>query len=1157
MVEEHTNYFELLQTCGNTHLNKMMLTFATLTDEMNELSRIGANKFINPLLLYREEAVIGQTVGSEQQQSKDETKPPTSEASEFNEYRTTAQILPFLMELICFLRRCYEVISNVFLQKHSLLSYANVRSSDKSLQSSIREVLPDLNTNVRFDIVWESLANLCLTLINLDEVFSHQSTQLRNDILTYKRSLEMVSKNLGQFSLDSKANDIQTLLVMIEEVKRELIDGSIAGGVSPAGQPGSDIDFFFFRGLVNYVLNTNISENGALARNVQLNENIVNYLKQASLELEHDKFANDRRLAAVVAFYGLYFHLFWKEADRKSLKLLTDLQKKLGTLFVHLAGNVNLAPDMILVRMLPKQLLEKKTMDQLISQREALLKTNLDQQIRQLYQQVTLWLTNMEESFNSGFYNANRTGDTLELIFEHVGLLNDGFDLIRLVSNLIRNAVAVHFQFNKPVSVADTRALAKAINLLKGVQRFFITHKKMMIEVTRHYQKYTAIGLLKILTRTKTRMMENAPNDYSERRLDLLSALILAANCLNGPVLTSQRYTLTSLCLSYTGSYVGLFAPEDVPKVSMLLRRIRFFINIFGIVGRMFNCEFLYFNRAIMQVYFQSTYDSCGDGTGNNISSSLKELQYFFLALDDAILMLETAASEYFDRESRSIFVDAYIADILSTFQTTFIDTLCKDFEDELRLRTHAHLQVADKSPFKRRLKDFHSMLAAEPFKIGGGQAVVWLRAEVENYLNKLAYNMTAIALHDWKTYEAMLGLAQDKFGLEFASLQLPTQTLEQGLDVLQITRNIQIFVAGYMYNLNNQFFIERSSANKHLNVLTITHVANSIQTHGFGIINSTVNYAYQFLKKKIRILSQFLFEEHIRSKLIKEIRHFRELMATTEESAKRTAGAQTVVAKFPFEKAEKFARGIRKLGMTKEGQTYLDKFRQVLTEVGNVLGFIRMIRSGALHCTAEIANFVPDLDDLGEFAFEQLVNEESGGKFGPETVEAAKNFDSVLQTVATNFSESTDFFKLLVDVFEANIQVEKNLHLKNYFVILPATTYNYVENMIIAKEKLVRKNRHEGAAFTDDGFAMGAIYMLRVLGQLGDYDSLQWPSSVEEHLSRAIQRTKQQSPSVGVNTNDKVSQTKNLTLKRQEMLLREFQLLNFNMTSCRILFKS
>ena len=38
---------------------------------------------------------------------------------------------------------------------------------------------------------------------------------------------------------------------------------------------------------------------------------------------------------------------------------------------------------------------------------------------------------------------------------------------------------------------------------------------------------------------------------------------------------------------------------------------------------------------------------------------------------------------------------------------------------------------------------------------------------------------------------------------------RLPPQTLEQGLDVLEMMRNINIFTAGYNYNINTQVFID------------------------------------------------------------------------------------------------------------------------------------------------------------------------------------------------------------------------------------------------------------------------------------------------------------------------------------------------------------
>jgi WASH complex subunit 7 len=41
------------------------------------------------------------------------------------------------------------------------------------------------------------------------------------------------------------------------------------------------------------------------------------------------------------------------------------------------------------------------------------------------------------------------------------------------------------------------------------------------------------------------------------------------------------------------------------------------------------------------------------------------------------------------------------------------------------------------------------------------------------------------------------------------------------------------------------------------VSTIGIQQVAHSIRTHGTGIMNTTVNYTYQFLARKLAILSQ------------------------------------------------------------------------------------------------------------------------------------------------------------------------------------------------------------------------------------------------------------------------------------------------------------
>lgn len=223
------------------------------------------------------------------------------------------------------------------------------------------------------------------------------------------------------------------------------------------------------------------------------------------------------------------------------------------------------------------------------------------------------------------------------------------------------------------------------------------------------------------------------------------------------------------------------------------------------------------------------------------------------------------------------------------------------------------------------------------------------VRDRVRKYLSQMFYNLTTISMHDWRTYGQMRILAKQKFNLDTVEDHLPTQTIEQGLDVLEIMRNIHLFVSNYVYNLNNQIFIEKSSKNKHLNTINIRHVANSLRTHGIGIINTTVNvilfysflnwvkysiifsigfqvnYIYQFLHKKFYTFSQFLYNEHIQSRLLKDYKSFHEANSSKAED-------QQV---YSYERANSFNKKIRQLGLSKNGLSSLDLFRQLITHIG------------------------------------------------------------------------------------------------------------------------------------------------------------------------------------------------------------------------------
>lgn len=304
-------------------------------------------------------------------------------------------------------------------------------------------------------------------------------------------------------------------------------------------------------------------------------------------------------------------------------------------------------------------------------------------------------------------------------------------------------------------------------------------------------------------------------------------------------------------------------------------------------------------------------------------------------------------------------------------------------------------------------------------------------------------YNLTTIALHDWRMYSEMRSVAMEKYDIHLINNFLPMGSLDQGLDVLQIMRNIHIFVSRFTYNMNMQQFVEyRPDKNsKHLNTIKIQSIAASIRQHGLGVLNTTVNYTYQFLITKFNIFNQFLQDDYIRAHLSREHRWF-----------KKHRNDPEVNNCYPHDRALKFVRDIRKLGLSSENnnKSFLDLFRVTITEIGNALGYVRMVRSASMYYCSEAVKYLPELDNIISFKDHagsskgtnpeegqgQGQGQEQGANFSEETVRAAANLDEVINTLVKNFGEGSDYFKVLVNVFQTVLQTDDNEHLKSFYII-------------------------------------------------------------------------------------------------------------------------
>lgn len=73
-------------------------------------------------------------------------------------------------------------------------------------------------------------------------------------------------------------------------------------------------------------------------------------------------------------------------------------------------------------------------------------------------------------------------------------------------------------------------------------------------------------------------------------------------------------------------------------------------------------------------------------------------------------------------------------------------------------------------------------------------------------------------------------------------------------------------------------------------------------------------------------------------------------------------------------------------------------------------------------------------------------------------TCGAASHLDELIKTLKSNFTERTDYLRLMVQTFDGMFDNADNKHLKLFHILMPALTINYVEATLAAKEKVGKK---------------------------------------------------------------------------------------------------
>lgn len=980
----------------NGPLKKVLTVLVFLCDEISQLKEIAESRFYRSLVLF----------GSHAPEVKPSDEDHALGKPGYKE-RMIGKFLPFLQELSNFVDRCYNVALNMVQQMSSLM---NPKEALHRTTFNHTRIVP----------CFYALADLLAIMMSLDTIIQ-QNYILSDSWAAYKSMITYVRNDPSAFASTAEVvTKFERLLVAVDQsiMVGEIFQGCIEQNFEAA-----------FEDDASTSIHINVRGNQAF-----LGKEYLYCLKfivdNALAVVGTNSETNERHiLMGCLGLYALYRRLAPtnKPPDQKLYKAMWTIQKTVPV--VPVSDNIMWCWGDFLLRHASLDVKKLDPPNPEIYRRQYI--QQFDQQLGQrtalLVSQCKAWMILAESRLQAILRNETGIPQLMDL---YAGIVLKGLALCKRAHFLAKYCLTLHTVMQIPMTKNNLDDVALLVEILKAME-FTITRKdKVIAEALTHVTRSICAVIFSTVQPMRSKLLASRRIDNSQ--VIMLSTIIALENLVRSTDFfsTSRQFSL-SLLILVLASNGTISNDKDSAKLHACAHKIVAVANAMKEISAACDTSFMFFYTDFLHTLVSSIY---------KLPTECNRLQYIFSAYADGIKLCPTVLHT----EAGPYFVN-YRAILRESLKDNIIQPLCSDIETDLRLHIHTkhldHMEIIN--PKTENLRPLKPFLDLAPLRFLG--LLVNIKSEVTHYLDMNFYNLTTIALHDWRTYSDMRSLALEKLGIKLMDNFLPMGSLEQGLDVLQIMRNIHIFVNRYTYNMNMQQFVEfrPEKASKHLNTIGIQSIAASIRQHGLGVLNTTVNFTYQFLSSKFNIFSQFLFDEHIRAHLSKEHRWF-----------KKHKNDPAINSMYPHDRAMKFLKEIKKLGVNEAGKSYLDLFRILITEIGNALGYVRMVRSASMYYCSEAVKFFPDFDDI--ISFEDYAgkgvrkntivpgsseNDDeripgTGAGLSNETVRAAANLDEVISTLVKNFGEGNDYFKVLVNVFQSVLLSAEHDHLKYFYII-------------------------------------------------------------------------------------------------------------------------
>nr|CAD2203053.1 unnamed protein product [Meloidogyne enterolobii] len=937
--------------------------------------------------------------------------------------------------------------------------------------------------------MWRTLGDLLSTFAVLDAlILSHPF--LREHWAVLLRSVRLVQFNPAQFDLEGLSTGrLQHLNALIERLDLVLMNGKILTNtcikLTRFDQLSSDRQFMERFRLAIMQMLTNWE------KHINSSENAI---------------PDKKRLICLLTLSKLFHHLLpeRQKPDKKIISKLLGINKNL--ISFHLFADLLFIPfDFILKEILGASKVVDKKVSSTIQIAKGCQLNKLLENLYKYVQTVFIW----EKKLN----------------------------------RLLKYILNIHLAEQKPISKANVRLIFVLIQFVKTISNTFTSNWNFIIEAINYGCVHLSASILSIL-------QSIIQSNGESKQPFFANSILNSALSLSQPV--GRKALIVAGVSLELANYQKTLRGNDV-QIDETLKKLDILCNFGHVLSNSTDLSFLYWHRlSLMQAFCEDLIqEQITDFSNEDLPRTITD---FFSAINECGRLIISV--KHCDQQT---FLQTFSNELFLIITNNFLSKLCTEIENDLRLSYHQQQSssfeqlekvFSTQNPLQQEEKPLNKLLLnlLQIPKIKLGNRIIVVFDYVTNYLSSTFYNFSVIALHDSEAYNRMRILAKHRYGLNLEDYQLPTRCVDQGLDLITLMSEEKMskFLEDYCYDLDEQFFIERSSQSKQLAIVRVQQIVNSIKTHGIGILDPLINTSYKYMRSQFQLLSRCLSDEKLKSTLIREICFYRDSIDQLEQM-------------YPMERAEKMTNSLKRYCHKIGGGPSLnivERLRILIVRIGNMIGLLRMFRSGILE------TFAPNIT----FGFKHkesmsdLIN-----NFDKNSIQnnCAKLCDKISSNITGYLTSNNDSIELLTSMFAKEFRGNnKFAHLRDFFILIPTLMIVQIEYISKCRARLSNKKMslnedlavagsfNEQFIFVEDGFSIGIAYVLTLLNQQFFFNSLNWFDSVFNKIHSEVIKCKNEQK-LALKAKDE-SLARLLALKQSQLneQLEEFKRLMYSLNS-------